>query len=255
VSTATQPAKPKRRWYQFSLLTLLVVMTVFCATVGWIGHRILQARRNIERKVVAVGAATAVREIEKMGGTVTYSHEVRRTATLLEDLFGDPGAPDDPVRVLVVVGVKFDRASATDAGLIYLKEFGSLRVVYLGTTDVSDVGIQHLDGLISIKQLELGGTNVSDAGLQHLKSLKNLQSLELMLTNVTDDGLEHLSGMTKLSSLGLRKCNITDAGLKHLAALSNLHSLDLKHTQVTREGVKKLQQALPNCKIFCDYSR
>ena len=49
MSTTTQPPNPKRRWYQFSLLTLLVVMTV--ATVafgGWVQYRRQRAQENRE---------------------------------------------------------------------------------------------------------------------------------------------------------------------------------------------------------------
>ena len=50
MSTTTQPPKPKRRWYQFSLLTLLVVMTLFTVTLGvWIPYRRERAKDNRER--------------------------------------------------------------------------------------------------------------------------------------------------------------------------------------------------------------
>ena len=40
MSTTTQPPKPKRRWYQFSLKTLLLVMTVSTVAFGvWIQYR------------------------------------------------------------------------------------------------------------------------------------------------------------------------------------------------------------------------
>ena len=46
MSTTTQPPKPKRRWCQFSLKTLLVVMLmlIFSVTVGWIGSSVLHRR-------------------------------------------------------------------------------------------------------------------------------------------------------------------------------------------------------------------
>ena len=41
MSTTTQPPKPKRRWYQFSLLTLLVALTLAC-----VGFALLQLTLN-----------------------------------------------------------------------------------------------------------------------------------------------------------------------------------------------------------------
>ena len=40
MSPTAQPPKPKRRWYQFSLKTLLVVVTLFCVTVDEYFHHI-----------------------------------------------------------------------------------------------------------------------------------------------------------------------------------------------------------------------
>ena len=41
--------KPKRRWYQFSLKTLLVFVLVASASVGWVGAKILRDREDRER--------------------------------------------------------------------------------------------------------------------------------------------------------------------------------------------------------------
>ena len=59
----SDPPKPVRRWYQFSLRTLLLVMTVFAV---WLGIKIHQARQQKQ----------AVAAIEKLGGTVYYDYQV-----------------------------------------------------------------------------------------------------------------------------------------------------------------------------------
>ena len=62
MTNETPNTKPRRRWYQFSMRTLLLVMLV---VVVWVGIRVEWARTNRER----VGAVvTAVTEIEKLGG-------------------------------------------------------------------------------------------------------------------------------------------------------------------------------------------
>ena len=38
--------KPNRRWYQFRLKTLLVVVMLIAVTVGWIGFRMHRARSD-----------------------------------------------------------------------------------------------------------------------------------------------------------------------------------------------------------------
>ena len=80
--------------------------------------------------------------------------------------------------------------------------------------------------------------------------LKSLQVLFLNSTKVTDPGLEHLKGLTSLRELYLNSTKVTDAGLEHLKGLTALKELYLAGTQVTDAGVQRLQQALPNCKIY-----
>ena len=93
-------------------------------------------------------------------------------------------------------------------------------------------------------------TKITDAGLVHLKGLTNLQTLTLGASQVTDAGLVHLKGLSKLETLGLGITKITDAGLVHLEGLTKVGALSFIDTKVTPAGVKKLQQALPNCKIY-----
>ena len=44
----TTTPKPKRRWLQFSLRTLMVVMVVFGTGLGWFAHEVHQARQQRE---------------------------------------------------------------------------------------------------------------------------------------------------------------------------------------------------------------
>ena len=57
-----KPAEPPRRWFQFSLRTLLIVVTVASVTLGWIGWRLGQVRR--EQATIAW--------VVEMGGRVDF---------------------------------------------------------------------------------------------------------------------------------------------------------------------------------------
>jgi hypothetical protein len=241
MSTTTQPLKPKRRWCQFSLLTLLVVMTVaIVAFGGWVQYRRYRARENRDRVARVQETVAAIEDLGEAKYAiveVTSKYKELRSQTLLEGLFDDPGGPDDPIGGLNVTSVYF--------------------------SEVTDADLQHLKGLTTLKSVTIGYRwmysfsgipptgKTTDAGLEHLNGLTNLEELGVtgFGINITDAGLEHLKGLTSLKILKVTGAAITDTGLTHLTGLTNLKYLTLGDTQATDEGVKKLQQALPQCYI------
>src|SRR5262249_56995098 len=106
---------------------------------------------------VRADEASAVKAIEKLGGTVTVDAK-------------QPGKP--------VVAVNLTRSKIADAGLKELKELKSLQTLNLFQTKVTDAGLKELKELKSLQTLNLSQTNVTDAGLKELKELKSLQSLD-----------------------------------------------------------------------------
>ena len=209
MSTTTQSPKTKRRWYQFSLKTLLVVVSLSCFGFAWIGWRMQQARENRERVAASEKEIEkTVAAIENSGGMVFSGNEERRPQTWLEGQFDDPGDADDPVR---------DDLKVTT--VIFLS--------YAQGGKVTDAELEQLlKGLENLEDLDLYRTNITDAGLEHVKVLKNLRYLNLHWQK-----------------------KVTDAGLEYLKGLESLQHLDLRGTNVTDEGVNKLQRALPNCRI------
>ncbi len=64
-SPKAEPPKRKRRWFQFSLRTLLV-FTLFCALASaWLSHKVAQKRAERE----------AAEAFAKLGSIVTYDYE------------------------------------------------------------------------------------------------------------------------------------------------------------------------------------
>ena len=108
MSTTTQPPKPKRRWYQFSLKTLLIVVTV--ATVafgGWVQYmryRALENRAWWAAHEKRVRAANAERVHLNQTICMAYWEKPRpfRFQTGLDKLFDEPVAPPDPVTAYYV---------------------------------------------------------------------------------------------------------------------------------------------------------
>jgi hypothetical protein len=220
-------AKLHRRWFRFSLRTLLVFVTIASAGFGWIGMQV----RKVHRQRVAVEA------IKKMGGCLFYDYEV---AAFLDDI-----PPKDPsIRPAAIPpGPEWLRKVVGDDFLAKVVKVDRV------PAEFSDDAMVHFATLVTLRQLDLNFTDVTDAGLGYLEGLRDLQALDLGHTQVTDAGLVHFKQLDKLRWLNLTKTDVTDSGLIHLRQLAQLRDLYLLDTQVTNAGCLELQKWLPNLEI------
>ena len=162
-----------RRRFQYSLRTLLLIVTLFALPCGWLGVKMQQARRQRQ-------AAAAI----EMSGGVVYWTE-----------------PSGPIWLRTLLGddcFKQVRSVSTSTELENLKSLPQLQWLYLSGSNVTDAGLENLKGLSRIEELSLAGTDVTDAGLENIEGLSQLEMLFLAGTNFTDAGLEHIKGMTQL---------------------------------------------------------
>jgi hypothetical protein len=217
-SDMTDP-KPKRRWYQFSLRTLLVFVFLVSLPLSWLAVKIQQARER--REAVAV--------FLKAGGQVRYEYQV-------DEDFNQISGAETP-------------APAWLGNLLGQDFFSHVVAVTARGHALGNREVAQLERLTDLAFVDLSSTKVTDDGLRHLEGLPKLMCLSLIKTGVTDAGLVHLEVLTGLEYLHLRGTQVTDAGLKRLEGLHKLKFLGLEGTQVTDEGVEKLQKALPNCEI------
>jgi hypothetical protein len=220
MTTPLSPPKSRRRWFQYSLRTLLVVTTLCAIACSWLGVELQQARRQRE----------AVVALEKLGGTVRYDWQFDTQG------YGLP-SPQPPGQPLLrrLLGDDF---------------FQSAHAVYLNGTQVGDSGLENFKGMSQLDALFLNDTPVTGAGLEHLLGLGKLRRLHLSRTQVGDADLKHFEGMSQLEELYLDGTDVTDAGLLQLKGLNRLEVLFIGRTQVTDAGIEKLQSALPKCSIY-----
>jgi hypothetical protein len=59
--------------------------------------------------------------------------------------------------------------SATDEGMVYMKDFPNLKELWLNNSKVTDVGLKHLHRLPKLGEIGLRNTAVTTAGIQALK--------------------------------------------------------------------------------------
>jgi hypothetical protein len=227
----TKASKPKRRWFQFSLRMLLVLVLIVSVPLGWLDVKRRQARDR--RQTLAA--------IKKLGGIGDYDCHVDASGkpihhgpAWLRKLYGDDLF--DTVSMLRLWGPQ-----TTDDALIHVRALPELQRLDLRETAITDAGMAHLQGLTQLQWLPLEGTQVTDAGLVHLRGLTRLRELDLTGLPITDAGMAHLQGLTQLRRLVLTNNPITDAGCAHVSRLTKLRELDLTGTQVTDAGMVHLQ--------------
>ena len=131
-----KPTRPRRRWYQFSLRTLLIVVTLSAVPLGWVGWEIQQ--RRSERAVIAW--------VEKMGGDVGFKH-VEATSWWKE--WGDKWFGESVRWVDLNNTQVSDSGSEEDAGEITLKLVSATEAVNRGENlyDVCDADSSTLEAI------------------------------------------------------------------------------------------------------------
>jgi hypothetical protein len=220
--TTDQPAaiKTNRRWYQYSLRTLLIIVTLFAVACSWFAVKMQQAKRQRE----------AVEEILRLGGILLYDYETFEFAGSVH-ISGSPtivNEPSTPLWLRNLLGRDF---------------FYNVITVLVYSED----GLDYVDNLTQIENLYLIGS-ITDANLSHLGLLTKLQTLYLYDSPITDAGLANLEGLPNLKLLDIHSIPITDAGLAHLKRFTKLQTLHLHKTKVTNAGIQDLQKALPKLK-------
>lgn len=223
--------KPRRRWFQFGLRGLLVVVTI-CAMLAacWKAH---VGRYRLQRLV-----AEGIREV---GGR--YETEPAGPQWLARLLGED--------ELVSVVSVDCSR-ELTDAQLEQLRcltELKSIKLQFSVPYDerpgLIDDRMPFIGQLTSLEEFDLSlwsSEGFSDEGLSHVAGLTNLRKLDLSSNDwITDDGLKHLANLTKLEAINLNGARIDGTGLVHLAQLPKLRTLRLAGTQTTDEQLVHLQ--------------
>jgi|GEM_PF-5419440 hypothetical protein len=270
-----QRSASRRKFWQFGLLDLALVMTAAALTVGYL---YLPAEKH--REEAALVAKLRVRPKEP----VTIWN--RNTGMLVADLqtvVWQPGAVDWLRQILAerwapetshIVAIE-----ASGAHTRQLVGFVGLRVIRLHE-QVSDAELNMLTQLRELETLDISVCELrKDRGrwldpphydldynlqLPRLKRLvcesnvlqgsdladfAALEELYLRGSRVDDASLVAIRRLKSLRVLDLRSTKLDDQGLATLAELERLEQLDIRGTLVTPEGYQRFTAARPDCTV------
>jgi hypothetical protein len=161
----TEPPKAdsenrKRRWFQFSLRTLMIFTVVRAIGSAWVARKMERKRKERE----------AVNAITKLGGEAYWDYQ-RIPAKVGRGWRPEGAEPKGPVWLRKLLGENF---------------FSEVECVY------AVGGLENLKELPHLRELRLMSGGIADADLVNLKGLAELTSLGLIDTRVTDAAVKDL---------------------------------------------------------------
>ena len=162
--------KPKLRWFQYSLRTLLIFMTLMACGSGWLALKIQQAKKQ----------HAAVAAFLRSHGELTYDYQYDAQGNFLPN--------------------------AKPPALLWLRElttvdlFSSVRTIRFFHAE-THVDLELLAGMTQAESVLLSGPEVTDACVAHLRGMTQLKDLMLESAALTDAGLAQLKGLNQLTHL------------------------------------------------------
>jgi len=267
-------AKPKRRWYQFSLKALLAVMGVAGVVLGWLAnYRYCALRAEAHDKELRwweTSSRFATRSLdehsEKIRGYAERQRQLRdeflRAAWLPWLRPSDVVTPDErqteAIEKLHCLGI--ERASRTSVEMGYLGRRGREEPTHFGDDDlpilrdlpdlvelsimngqVTDRGMATIAQLPKLTNLNLFHLPINDAGVAQIAKLSRLKQLMLTGGKISDEGVAELAKLSDLEELSLAGAEMTDAGSRSLKRLTRLQFLSLSGTKLTDRGLENLK--------------
>jgi internalin A len=231
-----------RRWFRFSLRTLLIAAVLFSVALGWVGNVLIRVRH--QRQIVAY--------IEARGGRVMYDYQLAQTTGLFVNEKAVPPGPgfvrfllgDDVFAHVEDVAFVDSKRAVTDQDLQHLSELPRLKDLWIANGGgITDTGIEHIGRLPDLRTLILADADVSPRGLDPLRTKLNLRTLDLHGRWVNDESLASIGDIPELTDLSLTGASITSVGISKLDRLKNLRSLYIREVRGFDDvGMRKLTE-------------
>jgi len=159
-------SRGKRRWFQYSLRTFLLLTTL---VAWWLGVTVQRAREQQQ-------LADAVRGLDGVFW-ITRTRAPEWLVTLIGEHY-----------LTEIDGVQLGGMTVGEGSMDTLGNYARLSTI--GDSELEEVA--QLPAMHGVTTLFLAGTVVTDAGLKHLTGLSNLRVLDVGFTQVSEKGMHDL---------------------------------------------------------------
>ncbi len=183
--------RPGGHWYQLSLRTMLLLVTVMAILLSPLGR--MAVRGRLQR--------ATVQALSQKGGGVTYTADDRPLSSFWKSLFGRDAVDrivvvnwhgQRPVRIGKVTTHFGASGTARDEDLLLLEGMHDLETLYLQGSAISDQGLETLSRLRKLRELDLRGAPISDEGTHIFQNFPSLRRLDLRGTELSPQAVRDL---------------------------------------------------------------
>ena len=258
---------PQRKRMYFiiggAVALLLVIAIVLVLILGGSGRKYARCYQEAQTAYLTRDYDTA---LDKLAKALEYK-ETREAYLLLADTYYAQGDTERAIQILYLgyshvggeelsdmlrrLGADSDGPNASpapeDGVIIGGQAFDAdTDSVVLNGSRVTSRELSTLGTMTQLVNLSLTGAGLTD--VSELSNLTHLTFLQLSDNEIRD--LAPLSGMRRLKTLYIDNNPLED--LTPLYGLSSLRTLSMKGIVVTQPQLQKLQEALPDCRIYTD---
>jgi hypothetical protein len=265
--TSSVAAKPRRRWYQFTLRTAGVWMALLCLLLGsfaWWRDRAERQRKVVE-ELRGLGATVDYRYFslrnrnkpneDKLGLLYNHVDEFFLCSFLRGNLGDDYVYDVGEVRFTNSIYDDAVPLEKTRSALLLLRKCPNLKELLIESNAIGGIELEQLACLESLERLVIFTRPKAPPGLLtdgDMKTLRRATSLKWLVLEgqpIGDKGVQHLTELQGLLELNLSRTHVTDQGLQKLSGLRSLTELNVEKTQVTLAGVKEYQSS-SSCQLL-----
>jgi len=256
----------KRRWFQFSLRSLLVVMLVLPMVLGvyaryrarsqrqWRLVNELKAAGGIFDLVIADQREPEVEQVPFLQWQKRLGIDLPqglKSFTIFKSV--EPGATlANLAEFPQLESLALCDGTVKDEDLAILAKLPRLRFLRVDSDHITDQGIAALEGCTNLHNVVIEGNQLTGKGLAVVAKLPNLKVLHWDSELTTDGDLECLRNKLNLEELSLRGNMVHDAGLEAVCTCTNLERLTFMYGEFSGPAMHSLErlQKLKYLKLF-----